>query len=478
MAAVGVHVIPFSRQIAVRADTACKGGEVKGRAWAASWRKFYNPRFLVYLIQVWNPWTSERGSVGMEETMWDRLLDFLLGRVIREGTLILHMPDKSIGRYGNGVDPQVTVHLHDPALPGRLVRAPDMALGEAYMDQSLTIEGDDLRGLLGILMQNAGDGRADWWRFPVFMAQGALRLIRQFNPASRARRNVAHHYDLSGALYDLFLDEDKQYSCAYFIHPDDSLDQAQAQKKAHIAAKLRLSPGMRVLDIGCGWGGMAITLARDYGVRVLGVTLSEEQHRVATERAEQAGLSDRIEFRLADYRTVTGQFDRIVSVGMFEHVGVPHYREYFRQIKDLLTPDGIALVHTIGRMTPPGSTSPWILKYIFPGGYIPALSEVMIPVQKTGLWTTDVEVWRLHYAQTLRHWHDRFMARIETARELYDDRFCRMWRYYLIASEMTFRHGWQCVFQVQLARDQAAVPLTRDYIYNGPEIAQTVKAAE
>lgn len=410
--------------------------------------------------------------------MWESILDLLLTRVIRDGTLILHMPNGAVRRYGDGDHPQTTVYLHDSTLPGRLVRTPDLALGEAYMNETLTIEGDDLRGLLELLMRNAGDGRADWWRFPINTAQAALRLLRQFNPAGRARANVAHHYDLSGRLYDLFLDRDKQYSCAYFVHPDDTLEQAQTQKKAHIAAKLRLEPDMRVLDIGCGWGGMALTLARDHGARVLGITLSEEQYRVATERAQKAGLADRVEFRLTDYRNVTGQFDRIVSVGMFEHVGVPHYREYFRQVENCLTPDGIALIHTIGRMTPPGNTSPWILKYIFPGGYIPALSEIMKPVEKVRLWATDVEIWRLHYAQTLRLWHDSFVENIDKARNIYDDRFCRMWRYYLIASEMTFRHGWQCVFQVQIARQQETVPLTRDYIYKTPDIAQVVKAAE
>jgi cyclopropane-fatty-acyl-phospholipid synthase len=374
-------------------------------------------------------------------------------------------PDGSIRSYGPAEGPQVQAQLHDPALPGRLVRAPDMALGEAYMDGSLTITGDDLPGFLALLMQNAAQGRADAWRFPLERAQRLRHRAQQITPAQRARRNVAHHYDLSGALYDLFLDEDRQYSCAYFMTPEDTLEQAQAQKKAHIAAKLCLSPGQRVLDIGCGWGGMAITLARDYGARVLGVTLSEEQHRVAARRAAAAGLSDRIEIRLMDYRAVTGSFDRIVSVGMFEHVGRPHYGEYFTHVRDRLHPDGVALIHTIGRPGRPSVTSPWVTKYIFPGGYVPALSEVMPAIQDSGLYTTDIEVWRLHYAETLRHWRARFEANIDKAHALYDDRFCRMWRYYLVASEMTFRHHRQCVFQIQLAHRQDAVPLTRDYLY-------------
>ena len=410
--------------------------------------------------------------------MWESILDNLLKRIIREGSLIVHTPDGKLRHYGDGGAPSVTVHMRATTLPGRLVRSPDLALGEAYMDGDLTIENDDLHGFLGLLMRNAGDGRADWWRFPLETVQGAARLLKQFNPASRSQRNAAHHYDLSDELYDLFLDEDKQYSCAYFVNENDTLEEAQAQKKAHIAGKLLLKPGMSVLDIGCGWGGMALTLARDHGARVLGVTLSEEQHRIAQARAEEAGLSDRVEFRLTDYRNITGQFDRIVSIGMFEHVGVPHYRTFFRKIENLLTDDGVALLHTIGRMTPPGTTSPWILKYIFPGGYIPALSEVMKPVEKARIWATDVEIWRLHYARTLRDWYDRFMANIDRAEDLYDARFCRMWRYYLAASEMTFRHGWQCVFQLQLARRQDGVPLTRTYLYAPAEPDRAVRAAE
>ena len=396
--------------------------------------------------------------------MWDRILDRLLRDLIREGKMTVHFPRGTAQRYGDGAGPGVTVRLHDPGLPGRLVRAPDMALGEGYMDKTLTIDGDDLAGFLAILSHNAASGRGDRWRYKVQSAQRLVARARQVTPAAKAKANVAHHYDLSGALYDLFLDADRQYSCAYFRDPSDTLDQAQAQKKAHVAAKLCLRPGLRVLDIGCGWGGMALTLARDHGARVLGVTLSEEQHRVATRRAADAGLSDRVEFRLTDYRAVTGQFDRVVSVGMFEHVGLPHYRTYFQQVHDRLAPDGVALIHTIGRSSPPGITSPWILKYIFPGGYVPALSEVTPAVDSSGLWVTDLEVWRLHYAMTIAHWLSRFEANIDRVRALYDDRFCRMWRYYLTASEMTFRHYRQCVFQFQLARRQDAVPLTRDYI--------------
>ena len=401
----------------------------------------------------------------------------MLASLLRKGTLVVHMPNGRIGRYGDGGAPEVTVRLHDPAILPRLLRNPDLAVGEGYMDGTLTIDGDDLHGFLEIALTNTAADQDLWWRTAIRRVRSTGRWLAQFNPASRARQNVAHHYDLSGELYDLFLDSDKQYSCGYFRTPDDTLEAAQEQKKALIAAKLVLEPGMRVLDIGCGWGGMALTLARDHGANVLGVTLSEEQLKIARQRAEAEGLSDRVEFRLQDYREVTGQFDRIVSIGMFEHVGVPHYREYFRHVHDLLTEDGVALIHTIGRTEPPGSTNPWMAKYIFPGGYIPAMSEAMAAGEKEQLWPTDVEVWRLHYAETLRHWEQRFTANTDRAREIYDDRFCRMWRFYLVACEQAFRFGWQCVFQFQLARKRDAVPLTRDYLYAPPEDAMT-RAAE
>jgi len=396
--------------------------------------------------------------------MSHRLLDAMLRRTILSGSLAVVMPDGRERHYGDGTGHPVMLRIHDPKLPGRILVSPDMALGEGYMDEGYTIDGDDLAGFLALAQQNASHPAAEFWRLPLGLVQKNLARLREIAPAHRARANVAHHYDLSGALYDLFLDADRQYSCAYFRHPEDTLDMAQAQKKDHIIRKLRPQPGMRVLDIGCGWGGLALSLARDHGVHVTGVTLSVEQQRVATARAAEAGLSDRIDIRLTDYRAVGGQFDRIVSVGMFEHVGRPQYGTYFNAVARLLAQDGIALIHTIGRAAPALVTSPWITKYIFPGGYVPALSEIAPAIETSGLWTTDIEVWRLHYAKTLSHWRARFEANIDAARALYDDRFCRMWRYYLVASEMTFRHGRQCVFQIQLAHRQEAVPLTRDYL--------------
>ncbi|MCC5975145.1 MAG: class I SAM-dependent methyltransferase [Rubellimicrobium sp.] len=410
--------------------------------------------------------------------MWDRSLELFLGRFLCEGSLCLTLASGRVIRIGQGA-PQIAVRLTDPALPRRLCLSPEMALGEAYMDGTLLIEGDDLSGLLDLVTRNAARAPdLPLWQRPLSWLRRRARGLRQFNPASRSRANVAHHYDLSGALYELFLDADRQYSCAYFREPGMTLDEAQAAKKAHIATKLLIEPGMRVLDIGCGWGGMGITLARDYGAKVLGVTLSEEQLKLAQARARQAGLEDRVEFRLMDYRRVEGPFDRIVSVGMFEHVGLPHYTGYFGKVRDLLADDGVALIHTIGRTSVPTYTSPWIEKYIFPGGYVPSLSEVVTATETEGLVEADIEIWRLHYAETLRHWHDRFVARQNEARALYDERFCRMWRFYLLASEMTFRNGPQVVFQLQLAKRKEAVPLTRDYLYHAHEPGRLAHAAE
>ncbi len=396
--------------------------------------------------------------------MWSRLLHLRLKRLIQQGTLRLRWPDGAETLYGTGL-PDISASLGDTALPRRLMLKPQLALGEAYVDGTLTIDGDDLYGFLELILKNVPDFGAPTWNHPDSMLQYALRRVHQLNPLHRSRKNVAHHYDLSDELYRLFLDKDRQYSCAYFQRPNDSLERAQEQKKAHIAAKLLLRPGMRVLDIGCGWGGMALTLARDYGARVTGITLSQEQYNYAVARAAREGLAGQVDFQLIDYRDMSGQFDRIVSVGMFEHVGLPQYNTYFATIRSLLTEDGVALVHSIGRASPPGRTGPWIRKYIFPGGYVPALSEAMRAVEQERLWSTDIEVWRLHYAKTLRHWRDRFEANIDAVEKLYDARFCRMWRYYLIASELSFRLTRQVVFQIQLARRQDSVPLTRDYMY-------------
>jgi len=398
--------------------------------------------------------------------MWSWLLDKFIKALVRKGTLDLTYPDGKTRRYGDGTGTPVGLHLHDADIVRRLILNTDLAAGEGYMEGTLTIADDDLHGFMMLVKTMRGKGKAPRLRRYMKKLRKLKRRFSQHNPAAKARENAAHHYDLSGELYDLFLDSDRQYSCAYFRNPEVSLEQAQIDKKNHIARKLMISPGQSVLDIGCGWGGMGLTLAGDYGAQVTGVTLSTEQHGVATARAREAGLEDRAEFRLQDYRDVNERFDRIVSIGMFEHVGVPHYHEYFGKIKELLEDDGVALIHTIGRFGPPGATNPWTTKYIFPGGYAPALSEMMAVIEKQGLMITDVEVLRLHYAETLRHWYARFMENIDKAREIYDARFCRMWRFYLIGAEMTFRYGRQSVFQVQLVKRHGAVPMTREYLYS------------
>jgi cyclopropane-fatty-acyl-phospholipid synthase len=361
--------------------------------------------------------------------------------------------------------PAVTVRLHDRSLHHRLLLNPKLAIGEAYMDGTLTVEDAGLYDLVDLLALNLAAYENRPSRRFANEIQRVLRVIHTHNPMHRARRNVAHHYDLSGALYDLFLDRDRQYSCAYFTPDTETLEEAQENKKLHLAAKLLLKSGQRLLDIGSGWGGLALYLSRLTGVDATGITLSTEQHKVSNQRAEADGLGERVRFHLRDYRAETGRYDRIVSVGMFEHVGVPHYETFFRKVSDLLADDGVALLHSIGRMEPPGGTNPWLRKYIFPGGYTPALSEVLTAIERVGLWVTDVEILRLHYAETLRHWRRRFDENRERVRAIYDDRFCRMWEFYLVGCEVAFRRLNQMVFQIQIARRQEAVPLTRDYIY-------------
>lgn len=398
--------------------------------------------------------------------MWNVLLSAFLSRNIREGQLVLRIGNGIEQRFGSAAGPAVRVQLRNRATLRRLVLDPELALGECYMEGALSIEGDDLQGFLALIVRNGL--RAHDMSLPARLLAGLRHLRRrldQANPAGTSRRNVAHHYNLTPELYDLFLDTDRQYSCAYFPDPHLSLEAAQRAKTAHIGRKLLLTPGMRVLDIGCGWGGLALALARDHGAEVTGITLSREQLEIARARAAAAGLASRVRFELMDYRAVTGQFDRIVSVGMFEHVGAPNFHSYFKTVRARLVDDGVALIHTIGRTAPPNATNPWIAKYIFPGGYVPSLSEIAVAVEDTGLRVGDIECLRLHYALTLRHWFDRFSAQAARAEALKDRRFVRMWRFYLAASEQTFRHGPQDVFQLQLCRRADAVPITRDYLY-------------
>ncbi len=393
------------------------------------------------------------------------LVKGLLDRFVLWGTLTVI--DASGARHsfsGSSDGPKVTIRLHDRAIEWRLLFDAELAVGEAYMDGRLTIEEGSLYDLLELLMGNvARNDRRGWVRW----VQGGLNFLRfayDRNPIWRAKRNIAHHYDLSGELYELFLDSEREYTCAYFPHPDCDLEEAQRAKERHIAAKLLLEPGMKVLDMGCGWGALGRYLARTFGVDVTGVTLSKEQVAYANERARREGLADRCRFLYQDYREVQGRFDRIVSVGMLEHVGRAHYGELFAKIKELLTPDGVVLIHSMGHMGGPHFPNPWIRKYIFPGGYIPALSEVIPALERSGLWLTDCEILRLHYAETLRLWREKFNRNRARIREIYDERFCRMWEFYLIGSELSFRVGDIMVFHLQIAKDRKAVPLVRDYM--------------
>jgi cyclopropane-fatty-acyl-phospholipid synthase len=392
------------------------------------------------------------------------ILALLFKGLFRHGALAVTDARGRRQVFGEGT-PAVAIRLHDRRAEWELLLHPDLKLGELYMDGRLTLDRGDVADLLALVMRNLGEVQPRGWHRLVRAARRFKRRFDQFNPAARARAHVAHHYDLSGALYDRFLGADKQYSCAYFREPGQTLEAAQLAKKRHIAAKLCLDrPRLKVLDIGCGWGGLALDLARNAGAQVLGVTLSEEQIVVARQRAEVAGLGTTCRFAFTDYRALTGRYDRIVSVGMFEHVGAPYYDTFFAKTRELLADDGVMLLHTIGRSDGPGSTNAWIAKYIFPGGYAPALSEIVAAVERSGLIITDVEVLRLHYAETLRQWRQRFTANRAAIAQLYDERFCRMWEFYLAGSEMAFRHDGEVVFQIQLARRQDATPLTRDYM--------------
>jgi cyclopropane-fatty-acyl-phospholipid synthase len=340
---------------------------------------------------------------------------------------------------------------------------PELKFGEAYMDGTLVVEQGSIADVLAILLRQDRTAGPNW-AWPARVVRFLLRRLQQFNPRSRARQNVAHHYDLDGRLYSLFLDGDQQYSCGYFETEDQSLDDAQLAKKRHLAAKLRLHPDVNVLDIGCGWGGLALYLAGIAGARVTGITLSREQYHRAQNRALERGLARDTTFRLVDYRDVEGSFDRIVSVGMFEHVGVGFYDAFFGKCAELLADDGVALLHTIGRSGRPGIANPWIAKYIFPGGYIPALSEVLPAIERSQLIVADVEVLQLHYAETLKAWRERFLAHRDEVQRIYHQRFVRMWEFYLACSEMAFREGDLVVFQIQMAKRKGLVPATRDYI--------------
>ncbi len=397
------------------------------------------------------------------------LFDRYLTGAIRRGTLTVINHRGIVKTFGTSTEgwPEVTVRFTDANVPRSIALQPDLGAGEAYMDGRLVIEKGDVLDLTSLIYRNnpwekgGNIHAASAWRKALRTAKGKFD---RFNWARKSKRNVAHHYDLNDRLYDLFLDADRQYSCAYWTDTANTLESAQSDKLAHIAAKLALRPGQRVLDIGCGWGGMALYLNRHADVDVLGVTLSEEQIKVARQRAEAAGVADRVRFELIDYRQVTGKYDRIVSVGMFEHVGPASYETFFRKCHDLLADDGVMLLHTIGRMGTPGVTDGWTAKYIFPGGYSPSLSEIITASEKAPLIATDVETLRLHYAYTLREWYRRVVNHRAEIEALYDARFYRMWQFYLAGAASSFESGSMCNFQVQYARRRDTLPITRDYM--------------
>jgi cyclopropane-fatty-acyl-phospholipid synthase len=394
----------------------------------------------------------------------DRLLQKFLALIVRTGNLRVTTVAGNSFSVGDGSGPPLALRFTSRAAELGILTDPELRFGEAHMNGTLVVEQGSIADVLALVMSQTSALRPARWARPQWLLRYLGRRLSQLNPRARARRNAAHHYDLDARLYALFLDADRQYSCAYFETPDQSLDDAQLAKKRHLAAKLLLSPGQRVLDIGSGWGGLALYLAETCGARVEGVTLSQEQLAVSRARALEKSLTDKVAFRLADYRDVAGRFDRIVTVGMFEHVGVGFYDLFFHKCAELLADDGVMLLHSIGRTEGPGYTNPFIRKFIFPGGYIPALSEVLPAIERSGLLLTDIEILRLHYAETLKAWRERFMARREEAERLYDARFCRMWEFYLAASEMAFREQGMMVFQAQLTRRQGVVPMTRDYI--------------
>lgn len=403
-------------------------------------------------------------------------LSNMLQSFVQVGTLKVIDAEGKVHIFGGKKPgPEATMRLTDPTLYRSLFFNPELAAGEAYMDGRMRFENSSLRDFLTLFSVN----RLALGSYPLQKVLKrvsiALKRFQQANPIGKAQQNVAHHYDIGNDFYKLFLDRGMQYSCAYFTSDDDTLEEAQQNKLRLIAAKLNLKPGLKILDIGSGWGDLALYLGRMADVDVTGVTLSKEQCALANEKAKQQGLADRVRFKLLDYRNVTEKFDRLVSVGMFEHVGVAHYGEFFDHVNKLMTDDGVMLLHSIGHMSPPGTASPWLRKYIFPGAYSPALSEVFTAVEQNSLWVTDLEFLRLHYAKTLSHWERRFQANRAKVAEMYDERFCRMWEFYLISAEMMFRTGSQLVFHMQLAKKRDAAPIVRDYI---TDLQRQYKAAE
>ena len=393
------------------------------------------------------------------------MLHSVLNKLITGGDLKVQYANHQTETYGSGTPPHVTLIFHNKAAERAIALDPELKLGECFMNGDISFPRGDIYSFLQLVFENTGATAAkEPWMRLLNRLRKWFRPLQQMNTLARSSRNVQRHYDLSGDLYDLFLDPDKQYSCAYFETTETTLAEAQLAKKRHIAAKLQIKPEDTLLDIGCGWGGLGLYFAEFLDADVTGVTLSQEQFQIANQRAKARGLNQQAQFLLQDYRQLDRQFDKISSVGMFEHVGVTHYAEFFQQVARLLKPDGSMLLHSIGRSDEPSVTNPFIRKYIFPGGYIPSLSEVLPHIERAGLMITDIEILRLHYAETLKAWREAFMAQRDKAKALYDERFCRMWEFYLAGSESAFRWQNMMVFQIQLAHKRDAVPLTRNYI--------------
>jgi cyclopropane-fatty-acyl-phospholipid synthase len=420
---------------------------------------------LEFLIRGRRLRRTDAGRGTTRRAMFERIVRGIFSSLVKEGSLEIAIAERPPFAVGDGTGEPIRIRFKSRIALVRSLINPELRFGEAFMNEGFVIERGDIASLLDLLLRQTGADAPTPTAKLFDTARYLTRRLAQFNPRGRARKNVHHHYDLDGRLYSLFLDADKQYSCAYFESPGQTLDDAQLAKKRHIAAKLLLNrPGLTTLDIGSGWGGLGLYLAEIAGAKVTGVTLSDEQYAVSKQRAAEKRLERQVEFRLQDYRDIPESFDRIVSVGMFEHVGVDHYKQFFRKAASLLNEDGVAVLHSIGRSDRPTATSAWIAKYIFPGGYIPSLSEVIPAIERSGLIVTDIEILRLHYAETLKAWRERFLAHREEVLALYDERFCKMWEFYLAASEMAFRHRHLMVFHIQMAHRQEAVPLTRGYI--------------
>ena len=393
------------------------------------------------------------------------LISFLNNLFKQDGFELIDSNSKKYVIGNPTKDKPIVIRFLDQKLMQKLLINPDLYFGEAYMNGSLVIENGTLTDFLDLAFKNIGRGNINSYGAVIKKIKGTFGYLTNLNKIIKSKENVSHHYDISEKLYDLFLDKNRQYSCAYFKNDSDTLEQAQSNKIHHIIKKLNIQPNQKVLDVGSGWGTLALAIAKETNASVTGITLSENQFEYSQNKAKEMNLSNQVDFKLIDYRQLNEKFDRIVSVGMFEHVGRNFYRTYFNKVFQLLNEKGIALIHTIGSSMPPRDPQPWIQKYIFPGGYTPSLSEISKPIEKSGLIVSDIEVLRMHYAHTLRNWKERFLSKKDTVLDMFDEKFFRMWEFYLASCEMAFKWGDQVVFQLQLAKDNSSVPNTRDYIY-------------